>query len=40
MADLKTNCAMCANDIVVAEILVDEELEQSFLCHKCQKANS
>lgn len=40
MADLKTNCALCANNIVVAEILVVEDEEQSFLCHACQKANA
>lgn len=40
MADLKTNCALCATNIVVAEILVNEDEEQSFRCHKCEKLNS
>lgn len=37
MADLKTECASCAANIVVAEILVNEDEEQSFRCHKCEK---
>ena len=39
MADLKTNCALCAANIVVAELIVKEDEDATYLCHVCQKAN-
>ena len=40
MADLKTECALCAANIVVAEVLVPEDEDATYLCHKCQKLNA
>jgi uncharacterized Zn finger protein len=41
MADLKTQCAQCANNIVVAEILTkDADADATYLCHACQKIHA
>lgn len=41
MADLKTECAQCANSIVVAEILTKDAAEDAtWLCHACQKIHA
>jgi transposase-like protein len=37
MADLKTECSVCANNIVVAEANVSENEDATYLCHVCQK---
>jgi len=37
MADLKTKCSACDADIVVNALIVSEEEDASYKCHKCAK---